>query len=98
MRKVTMAFLFCLISSIANAQSFQSNKPVICDLNTEKVMKSLVEKYDENPIWTAKGEGSNVTLFVNSTTNTWTLLQYTSEWACIIGVGSDSKLLLGQPV
>lgn len=97
MRTWALAFLFCL-SSLANAQSFQSEKPVVCDLNPEKVIKSLVENYDEKPVWMAAGEGSNFTLFVNKNTNSWTLLQYTKEWVCIIGAGKDSQLVLGQPV
>lgn len=93
MRTIALAFLFCLTSSIAYAQTFQSNKPVICDTNTEKIIKSLVEIYNEKPIWMGKGEGSNVTLFINDKTHTWTMLQYTSEWACIIGAGDGSNFL-----
>lgn len=96
--QVIVAFLFSLSSSIANAETFQSNKPVICDTSPEKIIKSLIENYKEKPVWTAKGEGSNVTLFVNKTTNTWTMLQYTSEWACIIGAGGDSEFYFGESV
>ena len=50
---VVVAFLLGLTSSIANAQSFQSNKPIICD-ETVKVIKALTETFNEKPIWTAK--------------------------------------------
>ena len=98
MRRLALAFLFCLISPIANAQTFQSEKPVVCDVNPEKVIKALIENYEENPVWVATGEGAKFTLFVNKDTGSWTLLQFTSEWACIIGIGKNSILMLGQPV
>jgi len=97
MRTVAVAFLFCLASSIANAQSFQSNKPVVCD-NVQKVIKALGENYEEKPIWMASGENTKFSLFVNQSTGSWTIIQFTSEVACILGVGNDSKLVLGNPV
>lgn len=97
MRTVAVAFLFCFISSIANAQSFQSNKPVICD-NVQKVIKSLGESYEEKPIWAGSGESTRFSLFINQTTGSWTIIQFTSEFACILGVGHDSKILIGNPV
>ncbi len=98
MRTLALAFLFCLTSSIANAQAFESRKPVICD-NTQKIIKSLIENYNEKPIWTAKDarDETRYSLFVNNKTGTWTLLQMTSEVACILGIGDDSKLILGDP-
>lgn len=91
---VIVAFLFCLNSSIANAQAFRSDKPVLCD-ETEKVLKSLSENYNEAPVWTAKDarNDSVYTLFVNSKTNTWTLLQMTPTVSCVLGVGENSKFL-----
>ncbi len=97
MRILTMAFLFCLTSSIANAQAFQTNKPILCD-QTEKIIKSLVENYNEKPVWIASGEGTKFSLFVNKETSSWTLLQFTPEYACILGVGKDSNLVLGEAV
>ena len=94
MRTVIMAFLFCLISPIVNAQPFEARKPVLCD-NVQKLIKGLTEDYKEKPIWTARNpvDDTRFALFVNSKEGTWTLLQMTTEIACIIGVGQESKLL-----
>ena len=99
MRYILVAFLFCLTSSIANAEAFESLKPVVC-AETAKVIKSLNDNYGEKPVWIAKdtkGE-TRYSLFVNEKKNSWTMIQFTAEVACVIGVGTDSKLVLGNRV
>lgn len=99
MPKIVVAFLFCLISSIVNAQAFESQKPVLCD-NTQKLISALGEHWKEVPIWTAKdaSNDSRYSLFVNQKTGSWTLLQLTPTIACIIGVGDGSKFFLGTAI
>lgn len=97
LKKVGVAFLFCLISTIANAQNdttFSSQKVVLCD-NAKKVVSALMEKWGELPVWTAK-DGQDETrylLLVNPNTQSWTLLQFNSEVACILGLGEASNLI-----
>ncbi len=99
MNKIVVAFLFCLTSSIAYAQAFEARKPVLCD-SIQTLVKSLTENYNEKPIWMAINPVDNTrfSLFVNDKEGSWTLIQFTSDVACILGVGTDSKLLLGAPV
>ncbi len=99
MKLVVVAFLLSLASSIANAQSFQANKPVICD-DTKKIIKSLTESFDEKPVWTAKDNSTNsrFSLFVNEKTGAWTLLQMTPETSCILGIGEESTLIIGTNI
>lgn len=94
MRTLAMVFLCCLTSSIANAQAFEARKPVLCD-DIKSIIKGLTENYNEKPLWTAKNpvDETRFSLFVNSKTGHWTLLQMTSEVACIIGVGEESNFL-----
>ena len=94
MRTLVMAFLFCLTSSIANAQGFEARKPVLCD-NVQRILKGLTEDYNEKAVWTARNpaDDTRFALFVNPKDGSWTLLQMTSEIACIIGVGQESKFL-----
>lgn len=91
---VIVAFLLSLSSSLANAQPFESRKPVLCD-DVKTLIRSLTESYNEKPIWTARNpvDDTRFGLFVNSKTGAWTLLQMTPEIACIIGVGEDSSFL-----
>ena len=95
MRKLSVAFLLCLISFIANAQAVQHSKPIICD-EAQKILSALKENYQEYPIWIGSGEGVRFSLFVNAITGSWTLLQFNAEVACVLGVGKDSELLLGE--
>ncbi len=92
--RVVVAFLLSLISSIANAQAFEARKPVLCD-NVQTLIKGLTENYNEKPVWTARNpqDDTRYALFVNDREGTWTLLQMTTEIACIIGVGKESNWL-----
>lgn len=94
MRYLTVAFLLCLASNVADAQPFESRKPVLCD-NSKTLIQSLTENYNEKPIWTASNPVDNTrfALFVNAKTGSWTLLQMTPDIACIIGVGEESSLI-----
>jgi hypothetical protein len=94
MRIIALAFLFCLTSSIANAQAFEAKKPVLCD-DVRRILKGLTENYNEKPVWTARNpeDDTRFALFVNNKDGSWTLLQMTSEIACIIGVGQESRFL-----
>ena len=96
MRTMITAFLFCLTSSIAYAQGFQTNKAVVCD-ETKKIISALSEHWNEKLQWIGNDstDASKYGLFVNEKTGTWTMLQFTAEVACIIGVGEKSKLILG---
>jgi hypothetical protein len=95
MKKLSVAFLFCLTSTIANAQSEfrQIPKPVLCG-PIELIFKSLIDsEINELPIWTGKNEDSksDYALFVNPKTNSFTLVQFGKEWGCILGVGYKSQ-------
>jgi hypothetical protein len=94
MRTLLSALLLSLTVSLANAEPFESRKPVLCD-DTQTLIKSLTENYNEKPVWTARNpvDDTRFALFVNEKTGFWTLLQMTSKIACIIGVGQDSKFL-----
>ena len=70
-------------------------KPLLCAKTTE-ILTSLREKYEEHPLWIGKDDKSNYSLFV-SKVGTWTLIQFTEEVACILGVGTDSKEIIQGP-
>lgn len=100
MRKSLMAFLFCLTSTIANAQSERDfkpfNKTVLCGL-FEDLIDGLSDKdISELPVWVGNDEsGKNQWgLFVNKTAGTFTIVQFTDRVACIIGTGTKSRELL----
>jgi hypothetical protein len=90
---ITAAFLFCLASSIANAQEvIELNKPLKCG-DAQFVMTHFATEYGEKPLWVAKDKAtsSHITLLVNKETRSWTLLQYDSSIACVLGAGETSS-------
>ena len=106
MRKLLMAFLFCLTSTIANAQigpQFQQvPKTVICGpINI--LLTALADKeINEKPLWVGKDESdkSDYAVFVNPRTGAFTILQFGKEVGCILGIGYKSdlfKLPFGDP-
>lgn len=108
MNKCVVAFLFCLTSTIANAQigpGFQQvPKSVVCGpLST--ILKSLADKdIAEQPLWIGKDEGekTNFAVFVNAQTGAFTILQFGQEIGCILGLGYKSETFKlvprGQPL
>jgi hypothetical protein len=90
----TAAFLFCLASSIANARD-----PVTVDLvkelkcsEAEFVIRHFAENYGEKPLWVGKSNtNSHITLLVNKEKRSWTLVEYDSKMACVLGAGDISS-------
>jgi hypothetical protein len=90
--------ILVLTASLAHAETRRLNKPVVCD-NTEKVFRTMLEEFGETPQWrgvTAE-QGTSTVLTVNPKTGAWTLIEYTSMMACVIGVGELSSSSWGTP-
>jgi hypothetical protein len=97
MRQLALAFLFCLSSSIANAQpAVQIDKTVTCS-TLKNVVEQLSGIYKEEPHWNGAGAYSKYIMFVNPNTQAWTLVEYNDTVACIIGTGERSTLLRFGP-
>jgi len=93
MQRLALAFLFCLSSSVANAQpAVQVDKTVTCS-TLKNVVEQLSGIYKEEPNWTGTGAYSKYIMFVNPNTQAWTLVEYNDTVACIIGTGERSTLL-----
>ena len=99
MRKLALAFLFCLISSIANAETFQLQKVMICD-KKEIVFEKLALEFEEAPIWSGAdvSDSSRYVLTINNKTGAWTLVQYDRDIACVLGAGTNSKVTIGKTI
>lgn len=92
MRSIAMAFLFCLLSPIANAQEIiDLSKPLKCS-KPEVVMNYFRDNFKEMPMWVGKtNTNTYVTLLVNKETRTWTLIEYEANLACVLGAGEISS-------
>jgi len=92
MRKLTIAFLFCLVGSIAHAQEvIELNKPMKCS-NAEFLMNYFATEHKELPIWVGKTAfNTHITLLVNKEKRTRTMIEYEARLACVIGTGATSS-------
>jgi hypothetical protein len=92
MPKTAMAFLFCLTSSIANAQEIiDLQKPLKCS-RAEVVMNYFGDNFREVPLWVGKTTaGTHVTLLVNKETRSWTMIEYDAAIACVLAAGDTSS-------
>ena len=101
---LTVAFLFCLTSSIATAQEIiDLNKAMKCS-DPQKVMNYFVDTHKETPVWVGKTvHNSHITLLMNKETRSWTMIEYDARLACVLGAGeektgSDPSSMLGTPI
>jgi hypothetical protein len=90
MKKVSVASLFCLTSSIANAQEIiDLTKPMKCS-DAQSVMNYFVDIHKETPIWVGKSvHNTHITLMMNKQTRSWTMIEYDTTIACVLGAGED---------
>ena len=67
---------------------------MVCD-SADSIFKFLTEEgYQEVPVWTGKDDNSNYTLFANSKTGTWSIIQFDRDVACILGTGIQHKMVI----
>ena len=90
MKKVAMAFLFCLSGSIVNAQDIiDLTKPMKCS-EAQNVMNFFANNHKETPIWVGKTvHNSYITLLANKETRSGTMIEYDSKIACVLGAGEE---------
>ena len=90
MRSTTMAFLFCLISSIAHAQEIVDLQKSLKCSDAQVVMNYFVDTHKETPVWVGKSvHNTHITLLVNKETRSWTVIEYDTRIACVLGAGED---------
>ena len=92
MRIIALAFLFCLNSSIANAQEIiDLTKPLKCS-DAQSVMNYFTDTHKEAPVWVGKSvHNTHITLLMNKETRSWTMIEYDSRIACVLGAGEDNS-------
>ena len=90
MRCTPMAFLFCLISSIAHAQEIVDLQKSLKCSDAQVVMNYFVDTHKETPVWVGKSvHNTHITLLVNKETRSWTMIEYDTTIACVLGAGED---------
>jgi hypothetical protein len=90
--------LAVMLTTLAHAEPRTLNKPVVCE-STAKVFRTMLEEFGETPQWrgSTSQQGTNTVLTVNTKTGSWTLIEYTTVMACVIGIGENSSSVWGTP-
>jgi len=92
MYKTAMAFLFCLTSSIANAQEIIDLQKSLKCSDAQVVMNYFVDTHKEIPVWVGKSvHNTHITLLMNNETRSWTMIEYDTKLACVLGAGEDKS-------
>ena len=98
MRQLALA-LIATASLCASAEPRELNKRVICDTKAN-VFQHLIKEFKEEPQWHGRSPNQNTELMltVNPVTGSWTLIEYSSDFACVLAVGENSSSKLGNRI
>jgi hypothetical protein len=91
MRKLILAVILTIGGTSYAQEILNLVKPMKCS-NAEFVMNEFTQKWGEQPIWVGKtGTGTYITLLVNKEKKTWTVIEYDSAVACVLGTGEGGS-------
>ena len=86
LKQALLGVLFLPALVIAQQQGpVTVEKPVICGATT--VIINEVMEFKERPIWGSQLADSKIALFANVETETWTMIQWNKDVACVIDSG-----------
>jgi hypothetical protein len=96
-----LTYLFVIISLGLSTKSYSQEieESISIDLpcyNTKEIFKSLREKYRELPLMTGSASdeaNSVVSLWLNPVDNNWTILATKKDLTCVVGMGTDMKIV-----
>lgn len=94
--KKLMLLLLSSITITANSQEWVNiTGTVTCGPLQEIVGVLTEEKFKETPLWAGKSlaDVTGFVLFFNADRGNFTLLQYYKDRACILGMGTNGKIL-----
>ena len=96
-----MKYLIIILLSLTFLPVYAQDKPdeiITARLecyNTVKVFNELQKTYKEAPMVLGKTSDeakSTMTLWINATTKTWTIVATKDAFSCIVGAGTDIEL------
>lgn len=87
--------LSLLLATSLTACSQEANKPVVC-LDTKEMFDSIFEEYNESILMIFDQDAypdNKIALTVNSKSKTWSLVEFNTNVACLLGAGLDYKII-----
>jgi hypothetical protein len=97
--KLTYLLVIILLGLSTKSYSQKLEESITIDLpcyNTKEIFKSIREKYKELPFMTgqvADEASSIVSIWLNPVDNNWTILATKKDLTCVVGVGTDMKII-----
>ena len=91
MKKIILLLLLTL-STIACGK--ETNKPVLC-MDAKEMFDAIFEEYRETILMVFDQDSfpNKIVLTVNPATKTWSLVEYSTEIACLLGSGNNYKIM-----
>jgi hypothetical protein len=92
MKKFILSLLLS-VSTVACSQQ-ENAKPVLC-MDTKEMFDAIFEKYNESILMVLDQDSfpNKIVLTVNHNTKTWSLVEYSTEIACLLGAGNNYKIM-----
>lgn len=85
-----------LLPALALAEPVKVDKTLICD-DVMTVLSALSgSKYKEMPLWLGKSIDSQIVIMANKESGTFTIVQFNSTTACILGDGEGFKFNIDE--
>ena len=89
--------IFALLSNNSYSQELKDTiETELPCYNTKELFKSIREKYKEMPLLIGKASDearSTISVWMNPTDKNWTIVATKEDISCIVGVGTDIKLI-----
>jgi len=93
----TLLISILLLPIFALAEPVTVEKSVTCDKPKAVIETISGSDINEVPFWVGTDDKSKYVLMVNKKTGTWTMVQYNSNIACIIGFGENQQQIFLGP-
>lgn len=89
---VFLSMAFVIAVAIAQSKAVEINKKVVCD-DTKTLLDTLLNQYNESPVWAGTNEKSKFSLLINQETGSWTMIQFDKDITCVLGIGEESRAI-----
>ena len=89
MRKLLFVLAVMFAGTIQAQQIIDLTKPMKCS-DPQNVMNYFADKHKELPVWVGKTvHNTHIALLANKETRSWTMVEYDSKLACVLGAGDE---------
>ena len=92
MKNFILLLLLLAVSTIAYSK--ETFKPVLC-MDSKEMFDAIFEEYRESILMVFDQDSfpNKIVLTVNPATKTWSLVEYSTEIACLLGSGKNYKIM-----